>query len=442
MHTAVAKALIELTAGEASSDYPYTLHLRFGPYQPAQFVLAGLVALLGPVAGAKTALSLYALAMVLSVGYLVGRVNPDAQWERLVGVPLALNYFYHFGFWPYIASLPLAILAVALSLKTRQTKRLLVGGVLLRLGVFLFHPITALTVGIVDIAVILLDIRDRQRWRNPRNWQWKRMLILWSAAVVVTIVYLAGSSMPSRATQWATLFEQLKGIPRPFYLSPQWWDGLLPFLGWFLLSGGALFLLVKRGRWPGLWIAGALLVLFGLIFPRDFFQGGSYFSERFVLVGAIILAATWAKPSLRLRNWVIVWIVIATLINVGRGHVLWKQYNESFTGALKAASTHPEAIFVEAHPQTLAGQSTHIFGRHLGVWAWCLDRARDAHNLVADLHTYGPVRHRELMPEDYGDTAEVVIEFVYHPYSAEGVEVSQNASLLYRDSIYTMYRVE
>lgn len=442
MHTAVAKALIELTVGEASSDYPYTLYLRFGPYQPAQFVLAGLVALMGPVAGAKTALSLYALAMVLSVGYLVGRVNPDARWERLVGVPLALNYFYHFGFWPYIASLPLAILAVALSLKPRQTKRLLVGGVLLRLGVFLFHPITALTLGIVDIAVVLLDIRDRQRWRNPLDWQWKSMLVLWSAAVVITVLYLLTSSMPSRVTQWATLFEQLKGIPRPFYLSPQWWDGLLPFLGWFLLSGAALLLLVKRGRWPGLWIAGALLIAFGLVFPREGFQGGSLFSERFVFFGIVLMSAVWTVPQLRLRNWIIAWIVVSTAMNVGRGHSLWYEYNQSFDGALTAAKDYSDAVYVQAQFDTMDGRPTHVFGRHLGVWAWCLNRAYDSHNVVANLRTYGPVKHRLESIHQAVQHTGPVIEFVYHPYSTRGVEIPSGSDLLYQDSITTLYRVQ
>lgn len=440
MHIGSAKAFADLASGDVPADYPYEIALGPGPYQGAQFILAAFVVMLGPVTGAKAALSVYALLTVLSVGYLAVRINPNATWERLAGVPLALNYFFHWGFWPFLMSLPLAYFAIAYSLRERHTIRTVPVGSLLRFGLFLLHPITAIAVGLVDILIVLVDVRDRNRWLRPAKWRWAAMVGYWLVPGTWATVGFLLSGGAERPTGWGTLAEQAIQLMRPIYITQHWWEGLIPFLGWAVLAFAAIVISIRRRIWPGVWIAGAFVILVGLVFPRDGFVGGWELGGRLVLIGMVVIAAAFATPGLRLSRLVLAWVVVATALNLAAGHVLWHRHSQSMHNLVTTMAHEAPGAVVSVDIVRRPNQPSVDFGRHAGVWAWCLGIAGDAYNDVASENTFGPVRHRRLDLQADPGGPRPVVEVVFHPYGTDEVEVASE-NVLYQDSVYTMYRV-
>jgi len=442
MHTAVAKAFVELVSGDTPSDYPYEIVIKVGPYQGAQYILALIVGILGPEYGAKSALSLYALLSVLGVGYLVGRINPSATWERLVGVPLALNYFFHWGFWPFLISLPVAYFAAGYALRVSHPMRVVASGSLLRLLVFLLHPVTAVILGVYDLLAVLLGISDTDRWKQPRRWRWITLCGYWLVPGFLAVLAFLLSESTKSFAGWGSITKQAIQLVRPFYITQHWWEGLVPFAGWLAVALAMAFMALRQRRWPGIGIAGAFLILVGIMFPREAFMGGWEIGARFVLVGAVVVTASWATAAVAAKRAVLLWIVVATVVNVVAGHWMWNRHSPSQERLVAALSLKTQEAIVTTDLERRANQPSVDFGRHAGVWAWCLGIAGDAYNDVASQRTFGPVRHRRLhLDADSADQNERV-DILYHPYGTGGIDSLINGQLLYQDSIYTMYRIE
>jgi hypothetical protein len=443
LHTAIAKAFLELVAGDAHSSFPYELTLRIGPYQIGQLLLAALVGVLGPLSAAKSALSLYSFLTILSVGYLVGRVNPSATWERLVGVPFALNYFFHWGFWPFLISLPVAYFTIGYALRESHSARVILTGSLLRLLAFLSHPITAIAIGLSDLFVVLLDVRSDERWRRPTQWRWGTMVGYWFATGVFAVVSILYSESTGRATAWGSFSEQAIQLMRPLYVTQHWWEGLIPFAGWAILALMVVFAGLRRRVWPGIWFAGAALILFGLVFPRAALQGSWEQGARFVLIGMVVIASSWANHGLRLRRIVLLWILAATAVNLTVGHLMWHRHSQSMEKLLSVTSQQTSESVISTSITRTDDQPSVDFGRHAGVWAWCLGIAGDAYNDVAGSFSLSIVRYRRPDSQAAAGRETPHLNLIYHPYDIPpDLSSGDRDRLLYQDSIYTMYRIE
>ena len=167
MHVAVAKALVDLLAHTGAANYPYTLNIVFSSYALPEIILAFLVKLFGVIYASKIALTAYAIGFPLSIWFLVSQIEPEARWAKLIGFPLTLNYFFHWGFWSYMVGEITVICAIAMSIRYTSTKLSLLIGAPLRVLTFLMHPAPVIALGIYDTVTVLVDPEQQPEMAQP-----------------------------------------------------------------------------------------------------------------------------------------------------------------------------------------------------------------------------------------------------------------------------------
>lgn|GEM_PF-3688150 len=444
MHVAVAKALVDLLAHTGAANYPYTLNIVFSSYALPEIILAFLVKLFGVIYASKIALTAYAIGFPLSIWFLVSQIEPEARWAKLIGFPLTLNYFFHWGFWSYMVGEITVICAIAMSIRHTSTNRSLLIGAPIRVVTFLMHPAPVIALGIYDTVTVLLDLEHNPKWLNPISWQWRRMSMLWVPTLLCIAAMsfsLGNSTGPSFAVSWGSAKAQLIQLVRPFYITSQWWESAVPILMGLALISVACYQIVQSRKRVGILLAALFMVLVGLFLPRDQFFGNSWeIGARIVFIGLILLFSLTALFKKGLAKAVLSWVIISLTLNLGVSHTLWCVHSRSSERALRVLreSFTGAKISTEVHP-TKDGPSSNV-GRHVATWAWCLGYVADAPNAVA-VGDFGPVKYVGL---DTATVREVRIPqglIVYHPYMLDSLPRPGYRQVLLRgDDIYTIYK--
>lgn len=418
MHLGVARAFLDLVSGQSGPDYPYALDLKVATYVAPQFILVAFLYLFDLVVAAKLALTLYVIAFFLGVAFLVRQINPSARYSLLIGLPLALGYFYHWGFWTSNVGMVLCIFAIGLSLKfeKRSGEGIVTGAS--RLVVVMAHPAPALALGCFDIIYLLVDARHNRNWYNPLRWQWRRMLMAWVPAaaflVVSTLAVSTDGTARSTAMSFGSLKIQLLGIVRSFFLTSHWWEGAVPLL----LAAIITVLLISRAsrdrRVLGLIVAAVFVVLVGALIPRERFLGSSWeIGSRLVFIGSIVLFAAWSARESFLRPLIVSWLVVAFVINITASHYLWRRHESSFVHALNTLREEFYGADVYTRLVRTASEPSIVIGYHVTNWAWCHGWIRYADNGVIETNNFGPVRTIERPTASTPATRGLVL---YHAY--------------------------
>jgi len=96
----------------AYSQY-YQINPRPVPNWLTHAALAGLIKVAPPLAAERVLLTGYLVLFALCLVYFINSVRaPGGEWLALVGFPLASSHLLHMGFYNFVASVPLAFLAV------------------------------------------------------------------------------------------------------------------------------------------------------------------------------------------------------------------------------------------------------------------------------------------------------------------------------------------
>jgi hypothetical protein len=409
MHVALAKVYADHLAGTDSAGSPYRPYLAVSSYLLPELGLVPLIRWFGIDLAWKIALSAYAFGFPLAVSFLVRRLNPAARWSLLAGFPITLNYFFHWGFWPFLAGLVLAVATTGVALGAADPFRPRIRDGLLRLLTFLCHPVPALCVGLFDgvrLGCELCGERGRGGLRAGAG-----LVLAWCPAALVALAMLGGE-VDEGGFEWLNPLAQLTQLPRPFYLTRQWFEFALPLLfagllTWQLWNRPALC--AGRGYVP---VAGAVAVVLGVLMPRAAFIGSWENGARVILYGFILILASWSVLERRARGLILGWTLAGSAINLAGSHILWRAHEPAFAWAMAVLQREFSGYRV-VEKGFWTGANGIALGNNLPVWAWCKGIVVDARN-VAGLRKTGPAFYLGLPPERRRAVGGVILH--YHPY--------------------------
>jgi hypothetical protein len=451
LHIAGAKAFLDLISGKGGENYPYVLHVKLASYALPVIILALFIKLAGLTLGAKLALTLYALALAHAVWFLVGQVNPQSRWTRLIGFAVALGYMFHWGFWPAMLGTITAVYAIGLTLKYEGTSRFFPVGTGMRLLTFLMHPAPTLALGLFDTIYVLVRLPENRQWLNPLTWKWRTTLYLWLPSVVAAAwMYLSFTNPQAQSTflRWGSIRLQLFELVRSVYVT----DNLLEF-AFPLLLGLALIIFAairtyRDPRFLKMLVAALCLCLTGMAIPVVSFLGkGGRIGCRISFLGLILLFSLVSAIEAKARRAVAIWVVSAIIINVGISHVIWHKHSASFEKAVSTLRENFQGIRINGQVLPNARILSIPVGGSVGIWAWCHGYVGDAYNGVMHFLDFGPVKYVGLDSTAPNEGPGLIL---YHPYlPTDAVEQSAyseryglmdySQTFMLDDSIYTIY---
>jgi hypothetical protein len=410
MHIALAKVYADSLAGTVGADSPYQPYLAVSSYALPELFLVPLILLFGIDIAWKIAFSLYGFFFPLSIGFLVGKINPASRWARLVGFPITLGYFFHWGFWPFLAGLVLGVVATAISLGERVSAKpgLMETGV--RFLTFLCHPIPAFGVGLFDAVRLYHDYASSSEagytklFRNIRY-----LVLLWLPAILMSVLMM-GSGVDEGGFKWVSLPSQAVQLLRPFYLTREWYEFAVPLVF-------AAILTYRLYRLEGLrrnavLAAGVLCVIVGLLMPRQKFIGSWENGARVILYGFILISASWSLMERQSRALILGWVLSGSAINIAGSHALWSIHEPSFAWAMDTLRKEFVGYRI-IEEGTWTGEYGIALGNNLPTWAWCKGIAADAKN-VAGIRKTGPAIYTGLGIDKRASVKTVFL--YYHPY--------------------------
>jgi hypothetical protein len=415
MHIALAKAYADYLAGTGGIDSTYQPYLTLSSYALPELMLVPLILLFGVDLAWKIALSLYGLVFPLTVSHLVSKVNPASRWARLVGFPITLGYFFHWGFWPYLVGFAASVVATAVSLGERRSAMPMPKEVLARLFTFLCHPVPAFCVGIFDIVRLfggfpLSSEQPVPPWRKAFGY----LVLLWLPSLLI-VLFMLSNDLSDGRFRWTDLSSQIVQLLRPFYLTRQWYEFAIPLVFAALLTYRVLVSTDLRSRRGFLLIAGLVCIVVGLLVPRGQFIGSWENGARVVLYGFILISASWAWIERESKALILAWVISGSAINLMGSHSLWSTHEPSFAWAMDMLDKRFRGYRV-VERGTWSGAFGIALGNNLPVWAWCKGIAADAKNL-AGVRKTGPAFYQGLNPEQRASVKTVVL--YYHPYRRE-----------------------
>jgi hypothetical protein len=439
MHTATAKAYLDLFFSDPGAGYPYVKNVQISSYALAEIILAIPIGTLGVLIGTKVALSAYCILFALSIYYFFGQVSSACRWARLAGFPLTLNYFFHYGFWPYMLGLCSAIFAMGVTLAYRPNGRLSIMHPLLRLITFALHPVAAIPVAIFDVVVIFYDQSAKHSWYHYRCWRWREAFWYWSlTGVFLALMLLTNKGGYSHSMVWLDLWHQLTQLFRPLFISKDLKELAIPAIFAFLVFFKGRHALFNNSYWP-IFVAGILIIAIGMIIPRLEFLGSFEQGVRVTFIGWIILFSIWSACDAASGKYVVAWLLVSFTSSLWFSHTFWHRHEPSFDRGLQVfAERFAGASVVRYEDMSMPGHPSIPLGAHLDLWAWSLGLIGDAHNAAAAWN-FGPVKYVGV-DQTKGKLDRGLL--FYHPYAVDPEPSwSYSEKFMDEDSIYTLFRL-
>lgn len=168
-----------------------------------QALLYALLAVLPAAAAERVLLSGYVLIFAAAAWWLAGAQDPARRVNAFLALPFVYTLLFHFGFYNFLFSVPLAMLAVGWWWRGRRrpTRRWALGLHALLLLCWFAHAVSFVVAGLA-IAVLWLASWERARWRR---WLLHPLLLL--PQLLLPLWFVRAHPGPPMASQWT--FEQL-----------------------------------------------------------------------------------------------------------------------------------------------------------------------------------------------------------------------------------------
>lgn len=412
MHIALAKVYADYLTGAGAAGSVYQPYLAISSYELSELLLVPLIILFGIDLAWKIAFSAYGLIFPLTVSFLVGKLNPASRWARLVGFPITLGYFFHWGFWPFLAGFAASLWATGVSLGKSRADRPSFMEIFTRLVTFLCHPIPAFSVGLFDIVRLFRDFLPGSKNPAPSFLRaFAQLTLLWLPSIIIAIVML-GSELDAGGFRWVNLPSQIVQLLRPFYLTREWYEFAIPLTFAAVLTYRLIRSVDIRSDQGMVILAGIICLVIGLLIPRGRFIGSWENGARVILYGFILIAASWGLIERNSRALILGWVITGSAINLGVGFRLWSTHEPSFAWAMDTLDKNFRGYRI-VEEGAWSGAYGIALGNNLPVWAWCKGIATDAKN-VAGIRKTGPAIYRGMTPEQRAEAKTVVL--YYHPY--------------------------
>lgn len=166
-------------------------------------LLYALLPVLPAAAAEKVLLGGYVLLFAFAAWWLAGAQHPARRVNAFLALPFVYTLLFHFGFYNFLFSVPLAMLAVGWWWRGRERLgwRWALGLHALLLLCWFAHAVSFAVVGLA-IAVLWLASWQRARWRR-----WLSHPLLLVPQLALPLWFVRAHSSPPVASQWT--FEQL-----------------------------------------------------------------------------------------------------------------------------------------------------------------------------------------------------------------------------------------
>jgi len=312
----------------------------------------------------------------------------------------------------------------------------------MRLVTLLMHPIPLLAIGLFGVITILLQLQTNKKWYNPLTWNWRGMLLIWSPSLAFVILMQALTIAGTGETMlWGTFKEQLIQLIRPFYLTTNWYESILPLLLGLFITIRLFFLIYKSRYHLALFISGVFIILAGVFFPRSAFLGSWEHGARIILVGFVILFGLWSVAENKLRKLIQIWIILTFIINLGVSHYLWSLHNGSHKVALNVLDNNFSGAKMGTEIINTNNGPSIPLGGQLAAWAWCKGYIADTFNAVAGFNNFGPVKYIGVKQENSHDENSGFGVIEYHPYlRPDSKRYEGKQTYMINNKIYTIYK--
>lgn len=190
------------------SDY-FTIEWRMAPTSLFYLLLVGLQKIFGQFWDARIYLTLWVAVTWFSVGYLAKVRGEDDPWiAPLVVLPLAFNWYVYGGTLPFLMTLPLFALAVAIWFGDWKPPVKIALLWILFVLLFGFHVVgAAAAAAAIVLGAIAKVLMDRGDWRQ----------LIWAGLSVIPVplltgFYLFGRHAPKAKIEYSSLLSQVVDV--------------------------------------------------------------------------------------------------------------------------------------------------------------------------------------------------------------------------------------
>jgi hypothetical protein len=167
-----------------------------------QVLLYMLLGLMSPALAEKLLLSFYVLLFAGAAWYFAGSVEPRRRIYAFLALPFAYNYTVHYGFYNFVISLPLMLIAIGWWWRKRAHLHVFsIAGINLLLLLCYFAHMVALTIALLTIGLIWLLDFERAQWRR-----WVLIPLLLLPQVLLPSWYLLSHASKLRPNPWPPAF--------------------------------------------------------------------------------------------------------------------------------------------------------------------------------------------------------------------------------------------
>lgn len=304
----------------------FELDRRPLPNWTAQAALAALLTVLPPTVAEKVFLSGAVLLLLVAVRGWIGSVAPQRTWLAVLGVPFALNWTLHFGFYSFCVGIAFYLLALGCWWRRRERPdgRLAVELTLLLLLTYFSH-ILVLVLALFSLGLLWLALLPRAVRAGRTGRHAIHLAILAPQAILpLGFVLTHRGPAPEALADLPRRLGDLLAL-RALFTYGEPLLGVLLATTFLVLASWTL--LGRRERREGRWRRpvgeeGALLLLavalagVALLAP-DAMSGGSLIAFRLTLFPFLVLLAWLAPPPLPgLRGAVLAIGAVLSLWNV------------------------------------------------------------------------------------------------------------------------------
>jgi len=274
------------------SDY-FQIQWAITPTALFYVLLVQLQKLVGPYWDARICLTIWVGGVWLSTWYLARVQRHTDPWiAALVALPLSFSWYAYQGFLPFLMSLPLFTLTVAVWLNDWRSAIKIPSLWALFAFLFGFHIVGAAAAACAIVIAACTDAVLRQRSRNTLIAACLSVLPL----LLMTGLYLGGQQAPSSTIRYGGIFSQIVDVVKFTCSTLDDVAGLLMLL-WLALVG--LALIYCRRSWtaaPTILAGGAVLLALSIAMPGS--MGSLWPAGPRLLPFALLLmiaAVRWAE---------------------------------------------------------------------------------------------------------------------------------------------------
>ncbi len=306
-HAAQIAALHEIWRGNEMFTQLFEINW-FTPYLLGYLLLTALAAVIPITVASQIVVTISVVAMPLLTGRLLRAAGADERWKWLA-IPCSFSFAFYWGFLPYLAAAPLALLFLIQSIRyaAQPTLKSALGIALFANLLFFCHIIVLGFASLVAFGYLA-----GKQYRNPKALVLQSLpyaavlplLVTWFVVTVRTEAAVQdGLTIYGFVTErFAQLLVQPAGHDRPSLVTP-------------LITGAVLLLPWLAGcsfsRRPERWLPFLLGLAIFMVAPRYVFST-AYFFQRLGMFLVPLWLMTWDPPrgAARRLDWLAIGVVL------------------------------------------------------------------------------------------------------------------------------------